>query len=136
MEDQSPNNFPNLNHLIHEHGILKSFNVNRRVTKSEINRIAHAMGMDVDKVDFEEINSIISTISSIEYSCGEVPGTKNSSSLSVEQFKKNYKKLHKLIGYSVCVLDLLDDDNLKLNEKIFVINKCLVDLQARKENRD
>lgn len=134
MEDQNSKSFPNLKHLINEHGILKSFNVNRRVNKQEINRIAQAMGMDIEKIDFDEIHSIISTISSIEYSCGEVPGTENSNSRSVEQYKKNYKKLNKLMSYSVCVLDLLNGEQLSLNEKIFIINKCLVDLQSKNKN--
>jgi hypothetical protein len=134
MEDKNLNNLGELNHLIHDHGFLKSFNVNRRVTQSEINKIARSMGMDSDKMNFEDINSIISTLSHIEYSCGEVPGTKNSSSKSLQQFKINYQKLNKLITYAFCVIDLLEGEHLTTNEKLFILNKCVVDIQ--KQSRD
>jgi hypothetical protein len=89
--------------------------------------------MDTDNIDFDDISSIIATISQIEYSCGDVPGTKNSSSRSLKQFKDNYQKLNKLITYAFCVMDLLDGENLSTNEKLFILNKCVVDIQQSQD---
>lgn len=130
MEEKPLDKLPDLRHLIYDHGILKSFNVNRRVTKTEITKIARSMGMDLNNIDQDEIQSVIATISNIEYSCGEVPGTMNSSSRSLDQYKKNYKKLTTLVTYSLMVQDLLKSENLDTSECIFILNKCIADLQS------
>jgi uncharacterized protein YpuA (DUF1002 family) len=125
------NNLINPRHLVQDHGLLKTFNLNRKVTQQEINKIANSMGMDVNKIDFDDIHSIVSTISNIEYSYGEVPGTVNSNSEGIFQTGKGNKKLNKLIHFSTCILDLLEEEKLSLNEKIFIINKCLTDLDPK-----
>lgn len=129
MDKLNLNGLPDLSHLLQDHKILKSFDVNRKVTKQELTKIAKSMGIDIDKVELDELHSIVATISHIEYSCGEVPGTKKSSSRSLQQFQSNYDKLNRLLSLSICVSDLLKIEKLTTNEMIFILNKCIVDLQ-------
>lgn len=118
-----------MEHLLQTHGILKAFNVNRKVTKHELAELATSMGIEVDDISMDELSPLIQMLSEIELIHGEIPGTPNSSSKSLQQLRQNYQSLFRLVALSSCVCDLLDGEQLSQPEKLFVLNKCIVDIQ-------
>lgn len=118
-----------LKHLLQEENILNSFFVNRKMNKSELSQIVNSMGMSMSDMNSDDLDSIVSNLSEIELACGEVPGTKNSSSKSLNQFKQNYSKLQYLMSLSLCVVDLLMSEDLTNEERIFILNKCTMEIK-------
>lgn len=117
---------PKANHLLHKHGILKTFYISKTIPKKEINALYKKLGIDVNTADTETKNKVVTTaqtIYSMTNGINDIPGLINKQTDIVNSFEE--RKLSELLNMSDTMADILKHEGLTPKECGFVLSAVI-----------